>query len=233
MKYSLLKKAALTGVICASLVACSDDDDDTMVMETPTTPTPMMFEVTLANITQGQIFSPPIVVTHDSANYLWKTGMAATTALEAIAEGGDTSQLAALSVIDQSFPKSAPVMPGDDTTWSVEVADGQMPGFSIATMLINTNDAFAGITGYDLSMLAVDGTMSKLLNVYDAGTESNDEINMPGMGNEGFNADRMGDDDRVHVHAGVLTQHELSTSLLKAEHKFDNPVAKLVIKRVQ
>ncbi|KMT65069.1 spondin domain-containing protein [Catenovulum maritimum] len=213
----------------SGLSACSidiNDDDDKA-------PMPYVYEIKLMNITQGQMFSPPILTSHNAQMQLWQAGESASIALEALAEGGDTSQISAMAGIEQSHAAAAPVAPGDMYTWTLEVEKGYAYGVSVATMLINTNDGFTGVTGIDLSKLSVGDTYSKMLNVYDAGTEMNDEIAMPGSGGEGFNSARTGDVDRVHIHPGVLTSLELSSSVLEAGHKFDNPAAKIVIKRMQ
>jgi hypothetical protein len=194
---------------------------------------PHIYEVTLMNITQGQIFSPPALTTHAQDITLWQAGKTASVALEKLAESGDTSQLIALKGIEQSHVSTTPVMPGDKYTWTLEIDSEASQNISLATMLINTNDGFTGDSGIDLSKLTRGERYQKMLVVYDAGTEMNDEVAIPGAGKEGFNASRSGDVDRVYAHSGVLTSHELTSSLLNAEHKFDNPAGKLIIKRVQ
>jgi len=210
--------------LTATLAACHHNDDD---------PQPFIYEVTLLNITQGQIFSPPALMTHAADMKLWQAGETASLALERLAEGGDASELSALSGIQQSQVSSTPVAPGDTISWTLEIEQGASLSMSLATMLINTNDGFTGFTDMDLSSLAPGDSYQQMLVVYDAGTEMNDEVAIPGLGGEGFNASRIGDVNRVYAHAGVLTTHQLSGSDLLAEHKFDNPAAKLTIKRMQ
>ena len=222
--YRYLGLLALT----AAISACNDNDDNSVVM-----PQPYIYEVTLINITQGQIFSPPALTTHAAGMKLWQAGETASLALETLAEGGDTSQLIALSGIQQSQVSSTAVMPGEMQTWTLELEQGAGLSVSLATMLINTNDGFTGFTDMDLSALALGDSYQKMLMVYDAGTEMNDEMAMPGSGGEAFNASRSGDVNRVYAHAGVLTAHELTGSVLLAEHKFDNPAGKFIIKRMQ
>jgi hypothetical protein len=223
--YRYLSLFALT----AALSACGGNDNGEHVV----TVQPHVYEVTLLNITQGQIFSPPALTTHTQGLKLWQAGETASFALEALAESGDSSQLIALSGITTSQVSNAPVMPGDMQTWTLELAPSATLNVSLATMLINTNDGFTGFTDMDLSAIALGESYHKMLVVYDAGTEMNDEVALPGSGGEAFNASRAGDVDRVYAHAGVLTSHELSSSVLLTEHKFDNPVAKLIIKRMQ
>ncbi|MFT6985822.1 MAG: hypothetical protein ACJAT7_001642 [Psychromonas sp.] len=213
--------------LTTTLAACDDNNDNNDMA------LPFIYEVTLMNITQGQIFSPPALMTHAVDMKLWQTGETASLALESLAEGGDTSQLIALNGIQQSQVSSTAVTPGDTITWTLEVAQGAPLSVSLATMLINTNDGFTGFTDMDLSALALGDSYQKMLMVYDAGTEMNDEVALPGSGGEAFNASRIGDVNRVYAHAGVLTENELTGSVLLAEHKFDNPAGKLIIKRMQ
>ena len=85
--------------------------------------------------------------------------------------------------------------------------------------------------------MAVNDSMAMMLPVYDAGTEANSEaagtIPGPADGGEGFNAER-DDADTVSYHPGVVSsQDTLPDSVLMAEHRFDNPVARLIITRVE
>ncbi|HEY7867360.1 MAG TPA: spondin domain-containing protein [Psychromonas sp.] len=213
--------------LTATLAACHHNNDNSDNAK------PFIYEVTLLNITQGQIFSPPALMTHAAKMKLWQAGETASLALEKLAEGGDASELSALSGIHQSQISGTPVTPGDSISWTLEIKKGAPFSVSLATMLINTNDGFTGFTDMDLSSLALGDSYQKMLAVYDAGTEMNNEVAVPGLGGEGFNASRIGDVNRVYVHAGVLTTHELSGSNLLPEHKFDNPAGKLTIKRMQ
>jgi len=55
----------------------------------------------------------------------------------------------------------------------------------------------------------------------------------PAAGGEGFNVTRDDLVDRVTVHAGVVTRDDgLSTSALDVSHRFDNPVARIVVTRI-
>ncbi|WP_354625350.1 spondin domain-containing protein [Psychromonas sp. MME2] len=218
-------------VMITALSACGDNNDSDYNNDTAMQPS--IYDVTLTNITQGQIFSPPALATHAVGISLWQTGSPASVALEALAEGGDASQLIALPGITQSQVSDAPVLPGETMNWTVELNANEAHGLTLATMLINTNDGFTGLTNMDLNSLTLGESYQKMLMVYDAGSEINDEVAVPGSGGEGFNASRDGDVNRVYVHAGVLTAHELAGSLLLPEHKFDNPAAKIIIKRVQ
>jgi hypothetical protein len=109
--------------------------------------------------------------------------------------------------------------------------------FTAATMLVNTNDAFSGLTGIDISTMAVDDKKSWRLNVYDAGTELNSEAmgTVPGPADGGTGFDASCDDvDFVGYHSGVVSQDDgLSSSVLTQAHRFDNPAVKLTITRTK
>ena len=81
----------------------------------------------------------------------------------------------------------------------------------MASMLVNTNDAFVGESGLSLKSLAVGDTFVMNMNVWDSGTELNDELaaTIPGPagGGEGFNTTR-NDTDVVSFHAGIISQDD-------------------------
>jgi hypothetical protein len=89
----------------------------------------------------------------------------------------------------------------------------------------------------DVSALAEGDAWTGRAIVYDAGTEADTEaagtIPGPADGGEGFNAARDDSDDRVTMHAGVVTQDDgLATSVLTSQHKFDNPAVMVRIERI-
>ena len=104
-------------------------------------------------------------------------------------------------------------------------------------MMVNTNDGFTGLSALDVSSLAVGDSLIRTTVAYDAGTEANTEaagtIPGPADGGEGFNEAR-DDVNFVARHPGVVTNEDgLSSSVLSPEHKFDNPLAKVVITSTQ
>ena len=52
-----------------------------------------MYEVTVTNVTQGEIFTPIMVATHPGRVKLFELGAAASPELEMLAEGGDSGPL--------------------------------------------------------------------------------------------------------------------------------------------
>jgi hypothetical protein len=105
-------------------------------------------------------------------------------------------------------------------------------------MLVNTNDAFTGVTEVSLSGLELGESMTMNALSYDSGTEANSEalgtIPGPADGGEGFNSVRDDLADHVTLHSGAITMDDgLNTSVLTEAHRWDNPTARVTITRVQ
>ncbi|MEM7564395.1 MAG: spondin domain-containing protein [Pseudomonadota bacterium] len=143
-------------------------------------PAAMAVEITVSitNLTQGMAFTPRLLVAHTGAVDLFEPGTAASAGLTAVAEGGDTSVLAAELDVDTTNQRNQAfgglVGPASTSAdYSFETNDH--PYLSLVTMLIPTNDAFAGLDRWTIP--TTPGTYTVTLNAYDAGTEANDEIN--------------------------------------------------------
>lgn len=221
------------------LSACSDSDNDLPEVTPPPTPEPVIysFEVSVTNLTYAQPLSPIAVVLHDEGN-LFSLGETASEALEIMAEGGDNSELLALSVALATGSSEDVLMPGTSTMVEVMIEDMMPSNISLATMLVNTNDAFTGVNARSIADLAVGESISLLTSSYDAGTEANSEMmgTIPGQadGGEGYNAERDDVLDMVTMHSGVVSVDDgLTSSVLTQAHKFDNPTMRVVITRTQ
>ncbi len=233
MKYRILLVAASVGL----LAGCPDDDDD----NNATNSTTQSYTVSVTNLTPNQPMSPLAVLTHNSDFMLFEVGQSASVALEQLAEEGSNAELIAFSQSDenviQGIAGNGLLLPGnsDEVTISVDVdEEGYL---SVASMLVNTNDAFVGETGLSLKDLEVGESFQMNMNVWDAGTELNDELAStipgPAAGGEGFNADR-NDDDVVTFHSGVISSDDgLASSALDATHRFLNPGARVTITRTE
>ena len=190
-----------------------------------------MVQVSFTNLTRGQIMSPIFVARHDAdAAPLYRLAHPATDALAMMAEDADASGLMAAwdPDSDDSVAETrvvgldgGPIPPGETVTMLFEIEDDKAM-LSLASMLVTTNDAFAGANHLDLSR-------SRTLNLtaYDSGTEANSEdcayIPGPPCGNHARdNAEAEG---FVHVHAGIHGE-----DLDPATHDWRNPVARLSIK---
>jgi hypothetical protein len=196
------------------------------------------FGVTLTNVTHQQPMSPVAVALHMKSYRLFAIGSPASTGLERLAEGGDNALLLqevnATAAVVAVTGGSAPIPPGGSETVMLEGKKGDC--ISLATMLVNTNDAFAAASCIDITALAEGEKMTVSIVAYDAGTEANSEtassVPGPAGGGEGYNAAR---DDRnfVAVHGGVITADDgLPTSALTEAHRWDNPVAVLTVTRL-
>lgn len=228
---------ALSAIVL--LAGCSGDGNDAPIIIDPVDPG-RSFEVSVTNLTTGQPFSPVGIFLHDSSQQMFSVGSAASVPLETMAEGGDVSGLIeAVSSLGE-LAGDAPIGPGASNTYSISI-DAQPAAelaLSVLTMLVNTNDGFAGVNAVDITALAEGQSMSFNAIAYDAGTENNTEAagSLPGPadGGEGFNAVRDDLIDQVTMHPGVVTADDgLTSSILNQTHRFDNPVARVRITRTQ
>jgi len=188
------------------------------------------FDVTITNITRGIVFTPFLVATHKPAVSLFTLGSPASTELSALAEGGDTAPLKALL---KGNPKVADVQtssgllePGKSVT--VRVTGAWDSRFSVAAMLLPTNDGFAALDGVYGPFLGQ--TVSYEAPAYDAGSEPNDELcaNIPGpmCHGQGGSPTESGE-GFVHIHAGIHGIGDLPAS----DYDWRNPVVTVSIKR--
>jgi hypothetical protein len=146
--------------------------------------------VELSNLTHGMYFTPRLAAAHADTVNLFELGAAASTGLRTMAETGNPGVLAGelpaevIFAVDASgtSPTIAAGVPrilgpgGSATITLNDVADADVM-FSIAAMLMPTNDAFVGLDSF--AVPAGTGTYTFLLNAYDAGTEANTELVLP------------------------------------------------------
>lgn len=207
-----------------------DDDDDAKHAE---------YTVTVTNLTHAQPFSPLALWLHTADVMFIQAGEQAGSGLEYLAEGGDNSLLLAeaeaMEGVEASSGGAGLILPGGSE--SVTLAGTEAPCIGLAAMLVNTNDGFVGADCIGIGDLEVGGAVRAKLVAYDAGTEANSEsaasVPGPAGGGEGYSAVR---DDRnfVAVHGGAVTADDgLSTSALSYAHRWDNPVASVIVRRVR
>ncbi len=194
------------------------------------------YDVTFINVTAGQPLSPPRLLLHEAGHSLWQIGHPASDALEKLAESGDSSMLTLPNTADHA-QADAPLLPGASMEFVLKAGKMQHPELSVATMLVNTNDAFAGVSNLDLSHMGKGDTLMLTAPIYDAGTEANSEsladIPGPAAGGEGYNAER-NDVNYVAYHPGVVTAADgLMSSVLDGQHKFDQGAVTIRIYRRQ
>ncbi len=197
-----------------------------------------VYSVAVTNLTNNQPFAPVGSILHRRGYHAYTLGSSADRALEALAESGDNSALldtadANTKVMDTVSGNNM-IAPGANETLTLQGFHRNLR-LTLTTMLVNTNDAFAAIDAVNISGLDLGESMVLYAKAYDAGTEGNSETaaDVPGQGGEGFNVAR-NDRNFVSVHAGVVSMDDgLAESALNQSHRFDNPVAKIVVTRTQ
>lgn len=215
--------SATVGLILIGLVGLGAADSD------------RHFEVTVTNLTRGQVFTPILVASHKQGVHLFQLGAPASAELATLAEAGDTAPLTALleslPEVKQVTNSGAPLLPGDSVTLTVATR-GLFRFVSVAAMLVPTNDAFFAVNG--VRGPSGDHVLVLYSPAYDAGSEHNDELcaaipGPPGVcGGEGESTPAANDEGYVHIHAGI---HGIG-DLIASERDWRNPVAKIVIRRL-
>ncbi len=139
-----------------------------------------VYKVTISDLTTGQPFSPPVIITHDASVSLWNAGDPASNGIQQIAESGNRgplvntlTPLVGSSILDMKTPLTSPLLPGSSVSVFVN-ADAAHPFLSSAWMLGKTNDSFSGELAIDL--LNISGTQTFDVFALDAGTEVNTEL---------------------------------------------------------
>ncbi len=204
-------------------------------------------DVQVTNLTHGIHFTPILVSAHDSSTHLFEAGQAASTELQAMAEGGNTAPLmeaSAASAVNTDNLASGFLAPSASTpVTSIETAENTH--LSVVAMMLPTNDGFIGLDGWEVPQEA--GTYTVYLNGYDAGTEVNDEIidtlnggatdgipGAPGMdaGTGATGVTDMESNTSVHIHRGNTGDTSLTGGISDVDsriHRWLNPVAKVVV----
>ena len=147
------------------------------------------FEVTLENLTpatgagSSQPLSPPVLVTHKPPLHLFKVHRYASDELRQIAEdavsGPMVEKLTNSHKVFDLVHKMDVILPESEASFRIKAKRGYNK-LSLVSMLVNTNDAFTGITG---ARLPHHGEKVYYLYAYDAGTEKNTELadHIPGL----------------------------------------------------
>ena len=191
------------------------------------------FEVTFENLTPAtgpgasQPFAPPVFATHSAGYHVFRMGKYASTELAQLAEDavGDPliQKLMDARLVREVGNGDGVIFPGSSAKFYIKSMKG-FNRFSLASMLVNTNDAFAGA---DAVMLPRNGSVEYYLYAYDAGSEKNTELkaHIPGpcCGNPLV---RVPTNERITKHAGILGVGDLDVNT----YGWNGPVAKLTIK---
>lgn len=193
------------------------------------------YKVTITNISQNIRLTPILVATHDNNIQIFEVGSPANEGVIEIAEGGNIAPLK--TVLDSSQHVHATqssqglLMPGASTTIDItSTYQRYYPGkLSLISMLLPTNDTFMGLNGVTLPRK---GSVTYMVNAYDAGSELNDEYcaNIPGptCGGEGYSPSS---DGEGYIYPAPTTHGEADLS--RSEFGWDGPVAKVTITRMK
>ena len=208
------------------------------------------YRVTIVNLSHGQPLSPPVAATHGRGISMFKLRRPASPELEALAEDGDQTQFYNLlngmpkvtEVVDVGMPLTPYGKEVGDFTDTVTFEISGKPGdrLSLATMLICSNDGFAG-----LSTVRLPWRVQRVyaLRGYDAGTENNTELSqdivdpcsalgpVPLEGDPNGNEDMAVDTDPPHpiiFHRGIAGTGDLSVS----DHGWLGPLGVVIVKRI-
>lgn len=236
-KSPISSSVLLSSLLIFGLSACGgDSDNDVPTSVAIVDPVVVKYEVSVVNLTSAQPMSPVTVIFHNEGQ-LWQVGEMASNELEQLAESGDNTALLGLDVVITSGSGAGILMPGTTETIMVESVEVVPTHLSVATMLVNTNDAFTGLNAFSITNLVVGESISMQTGSYDSGTEKNSELmsTIPGPagGGEGYNEQR-DDVDFVAMHPGVVTSDDgLSSSALNYSHRFDNPTLRITITRTE
>jgi len=186
------------------------------------------YEVTVTNLSKGINFTPRLGVIHNRNISLFELGEVASNELSDLAEGGDTGPLQAM--LDNSTDVYSTAIsggllgPGESASFMIEGKNSHRL-FSLASMLLPTNDAIVAINSLRLPKHGP--STVAFARAYDAGSETNDELcaSIPGptCGGTPFSDGQA--EGYVYVSNGIAGNADLSAE----EYNWNNPIAKVTI----
>ncbi len=221
MKNGMYKVAATAALLCSVSLAQAEQSK-------------VMYKITITNITANISFTPVLAATHWGSLKLFEVGKPASDELVAIAEGGDIEPLKSVweesrRVFDVDNTEGL-LAPGHSMSLTMggSMRNPRSGRFSMASMLLPTNDTMVSLNGVKLPY---SGSRTYLVNAYDAGSEPNDElcVNIPGptCGGEPLSP---AVDGEGYVYPSPTTHGE--GDLPVSEYGWSGPVAKVTIKRM-
>ena len=208
------------------------------------------FDVEIHNPTRGLYYTPLLVTAHPPNMKLFEAGEAASSELQAMAEGGDIMPL--VTALDSAGattvanPAAGLLAPGETTTAIVNTSNATAnTQLSVVAMLLPTNDGFLALNS--LTVPTQPGTYTYNLNAYDAGTEANDELRGSGapgqagmpvpppldpvLGTNGTGA-ASNAEGYVHIHRGNLGDTDTTggnSDIVSTLHRWLNPVTRVTV----
>ncbi len=198
---------------------------------------PALVEITVINLTRGQIISPVVVASHSARLApLFELGEPASDELAGVAEDADLDPFIAALEADSAVHQvktvfgenNGPIVPGESASVVLEVP-GRFRRVSMAGMLVSTNDAFTALRAVRVPAF---GGSTYRTPAYDSGSEVNNEDCdfIPGPPCTGGGVRQpVGAEGYVHIHGGIHGIGDLEPS----EHDWRNPVVEVTIRRVR
>ena len=189
-----------------------------------------LYEVTVTNLTPGQIFSPVFAYTHKGKEVLFTSGEPASSELAALAQDADTGPLEDLLSgspdVHEIVSGTGVIMPGKSETLFINSSRGARH-LSMASMLVTSNDAFLAVNRLKLPR----GASTFTVPAYDAGSENNDEScdYIPGPPCGKHATSDIEGEGFVHIHSGIHGAGDLDAAL----YDWRNPVAKISIRKAK
>jgi hypothetical protein len=200
------------------------------------------YEIIITNLTRGQHFTAPLVITHKTGLRLFTIGQPVSPQVATFAEDGTATALAALlagtSEVKDIFVTAGVLTantlldPGKSATVTVE-GDRQFDHLSLMAKMLPTNDAFIAVNG--LPGPPSEKSITMFVPAYDAGSDQNDELcasiigpNLTECGGSGGGGQSSNGEGFVYVHNGI---HGVG-NLTPAVRDWRNPVARIIIRRV-
>ncbi len=183
-----------------------------------------MYEVKIENLTAQQILAPAVFISHDASYRLFRMNGFASDELRQIAEDGNNGPAAMRAKYSRSVfdvqTSAGGILPGTSSTVTIRTPKGAR--LSLATMLVQTNDGFAGVNSL---RLPDSGVRTWSLNALDAGTEANNEMAayVPGPPFGGMMRDPTR--QRITNHRGIQGGADIDPAM----YGWSGPVARLTI----
>ncbi|VAV95822.1 hypothetical protein MNBD_ACTINO01-106 [hydrothermal vent metagenome] len=196
------------------------------------------YEITVTNVTSGQPITPAVFAVHNGRHELFGKGHPASNGLQQLAENGGVPVLAQevtanSAVVASTVIGAAPLAPGTSASATIEVT-GRVTRFSLAAMLVCTNDGFGGIDGKKLPTRIGDERHYNA-RAYDAGTEINTENFsdlVPPCDGDPTTGTGMSNPDLAE---GATVQHHHGiggVGDLTSVHEWSGPVLEITIERI-
>jgi len=193
------------------------------------------YEITIENLTPAtgpgasQPLSPPVVATHSPFYKLFKVGRYASPELVQVAEdavnGPLVEKLSNSRRVYDVQQGDGVILPGTSATINIS-SKSWYKKVSLVSMLVNTNDAFAGMNSV---WLPKHGSRTIYLWAFDAGSEKNTESveHIPGPCC-GSPLMRVPTHERIRFHRGIKGVGDLDPAV----YGWKRVVAKVTIKRI-